>query len=149
MFVKVRIENINVEGLLDTGASVSLLGNGCREIVEKLNIEMKPLMSNVKTASGHQHRILGKVSLNIKYNDEEHHMELYLCPDLKQRLYLGIDFWRKFKLAPDVVGVEEINMEKIHQDFKSDKTEYRMKPHDLNVEQSRKLETVVKNFDTF
>lgn len=40
-------------------------------------------------------------------------MELYLCPDLDQKLYLGIDFWRIFQLAPDIIGVNEINIEQL------------------------------------
>lgn len=97
---------------MDTGASVSILGKGCRELVEKLGLNVTTIFSNVKTAGGGKHRILGKVVLNIVYENIIKEMELYLCPDLERELYLGIDFWRLYGLAPDIVKVNEINMEK-------------------------------------
>lgn len=149
VFIEIEIDGRKVNGLLDSGASVSILGKNCRELIQDLNINIQPMMTNVKTASGQQHRILGKAHLTIKYNDDEELMLFYLCPDLEQDLYLGIDFWRKFKLAPDIVGIEEINFEKIANDFRKDEVEYKIKPHVLTAEQESKLEKIVKEFDTF
>lgn len=38
VFLTVTVNGLSVRGLLDSGASVSILGNGCREILDKLNI---------------------------------------------------------------------------------------------------------------
>ncbi|KAI8119245.1 Transposon Tf2-6 polyprotein [Lucilia cuprina] len=149
VFVDVRIKGSLKKGLLDSGASVSILGKGCREFVEENEIHIYPMLTNVKTASGQQHSIIGKVKIFITYKEQQHEMLLYLCPELEQTLYLGIDFWRAFGLAPEVVGIDELDINKLQEDFSDSKREYRMKPHDLTVEQQANLDKVVKLFDTF
>ncbi|KAL7724883.1 hypothetical protein ACLKA6_016347 [Drosophila palustris] len=57
---------------------------------------------------------------------------LYVCPTLQQPLYLGVDFWRKFQLAPEILGVESIEP---------------VEPHILNPQQQQKLEESVSSFD--
>ncbi|KAM8714795.1 hypothetical protein ACLKA7_001199 [Drosophila subpalustris] len=42
----------------------------------------------------------------VEYKGEIREVEMYLCPYLEQTAYLGIDFWRIFGIAPDVVGSE-------------------------------------------
>lgn len=96
----------------------------------------------MKTASGQQHRIIGKVNLSIMYKDQQHKLLLYLFPDLEQVLYLGIDFWRCFGLAPDVIGIEELEIEKLQKDMKDDRLEHKMK-------QRNKLNEIIKCFDSF
>lgn len=48
-------------------------------------------------------------------------MQFYLCPDLEQPLYLGIDFWRKYELAPDIINVHEVTIEQVKDHFESGK----------------------------
>lgn len=149
VFLDVKIEGITVKGLLDSGASVSILGKNCREFVQQLGLSVQTMLTNVKTASGQQHRILGKIKLSIKYKEQQHQLLLYLCPDLEQVLYLGIDFWRTFSLAPDVVGIEEIEVEKIYKEMLEGNMEYKMKPHKISIEQQSQLDSVIKSFDSF
>lgn len=75
-FAEVEVEGIKIKGLLDTGASVSVLGNGCRELIEGLNCKMKTIFTNVKTAAGQEYfrqskSILGKVRVKIEYQRSE------------------------------------------------------------------------------
>lgn len=53
------------------------------------------MLTNVKTASGQHHSIIGKVKLSLRYEEQQHEMLMYLCPELEQELYLGIDFLEK------------------------------------------------------
>lgn len=149
VYVNIEMEGKMISGLLDSGASVSILGKGCREITDELDLELIPIFSNVKTASGHQHRILGKVKVSIRYKDREDDLFMYLCPDLEQALYLGIDFWRKFELAPEVIGIDELNMDRIMEDFSGDSDSNKIRPHNLNPEQKERLNKVIRKFDTF
>lgn len=147
-YATVYIEGKEMRGLLDSGASVSLLGKGCRELVESLGLEIINYYSNVRTASGNPHRILGKVLTKVKYNQKEAEICLYLCPDLEQQLYLGVDFWKCFGLAPDILAIDEVNIElqtKIHGESNNCKS----KMHELSPEQKKELEEVVKLFPTF
>lgn len=41
---------------------------------------------------------------------------------------------RKFRLAPDVIGVAELDIEKIHFELYDGDGEYKMKPHILTEE---------------
>ena len=108
MFAEVKINNKLVKGLLDTGASVSLLGKNCRDLVEELDVEIEKHFSSIKTAGGESYCILGKITIPVEYKNELKEITFYLCPHLQQAMYLGIDFWRSFNLAPDIIGKLEV-----------------------------------------
>jgi len=91
-------------GLLDTGASVSVLGKGCRELVEALGVTVQQYFSIVRIASGEDRSIIGRLELPVRYKGVSKPVTFYLCPYLEQTAYLGVDFWRAFGLAPAVVG---------------------------------------------
>ncbi|KAM8702075.1 hypothetical protein ACLKA7_001875 [Drosophila subpalustris] len=107
VFADVEVTGRKMKGLLDTGASVSLLGRGCRELVEELEWPVQPYASMVRTVAGASRPILGRVVLPVKYKERVEEIVFYMCPDLQQELYLGIDFWRAFEIAPDVLGAPE------------------------------------------
>ncbi|KAL7737071.1 hypothetical protein ACLKA6_005291 [Drosophila palustris] len=106
VFAEFSLGGRQMRGLLDSGASVSLLGRGCRELAEELNLPVKPYVSTVRTASGEDRSIIGRLVVPVEYKGEVKDVVLYLCPYLEQTAYLGIDFWRIFGIAPDVVGSE-------------------------------------------
>jgi len=60
-FAKVKIEDLEVVGLLDSGASVSLLGEGCLESVERLGLRLERSQSIMKSAGDTQHRVVEKI----------------------------------------------------------------------------------------
>jgi len=95
---------------LDSGASISVLGTGCQELVDRLKLDWLPYRGNVKTANGEDQGILGKAIVRVSFWRREDSMCLCLCPALKQQLYLGVDFWKEFDIAPELFGgsVEEL-----------------------------------------
>lgn len=127
---------------------MSIFSKNCRQFVSDNSIEIIPTWTSVKTAGGKQHRILGKVNVDIEFKGLKQQVSLYLCPDLEQELYLGDDFARHFKIIPDVLNLDELNIENIQQDFVDNK-EHRMKPHDLDENQQNQLEDVIKCFESF
>ncbi|KAL7723281.1 hypothetical protein ACLKA6_012819 [Drosophila palustris] len=104
VFADFSLGGRQLRGLLDSGASVSLLGRGCRELAEELDLPVKPYVSIVRTASGEDRSIIGRMVVPVEYKGEIREVEMYLCPYLEQTAYLGIDFWRIFGIAPEVVG---------------------------------------------
>jgi len=64
---------------------------------------------------------------------------------LKQKLYLGIDIWRKFELAPEVVGVEFLH--RVESEFMA-KGEP-IEAHILSPEQTEQLEKAKGRFLTY
>jgi len=113
VFAEFKLEGRQLRGLLDSGATVSLLGRGCRELAEELNLPVKPYTSIVRTASGEDRSIIGRMVVPVEYKGEVKEVVMYLCPYLEQTAYLGIDFWRIFRIAPEVVGHEEPVVEAI------------------------------------
>lgn len=115
------------------------MGKNCRELVEELGIEINPYYANVHTASGNQCRILRKIITPVTCKNRTENILLYLCPDLEQNLYLGVDFWRAFELAPYVMNADGI------EHFETGKE----KMHVLSHEQKKRLEAVVEKFPSF
>ncbi|XP_044316589.1 uncharacterized protein K02A2.6-like [Drosophila rhopaloa] len=144
-FADVLVANHTMQGLLDTGASKSILGDGCMDLVKRLKLEVLKVRSTVQTAGGATHRIAGRIEVDVCYKQETHRISLLLCPSLRQKLYLGIDFWRKFSLAPDVVGVGELSS--IENEFHV--TSEPVEPHVLSEEEKTQLELVQDKFLTY
>ena len=130
----IYINNEKIIGLLDSGASVSCLGHNAIEILNKLNLSYKPINQNILTADGAAQKIKGVVTVQITYKGKTKSIELYIVPSLSQSLYLGIDFWKKFKLAPSLVSEVKLDPEKNEN------------IHDLSPSQSNTLEIVKSLF---
>lgn len=138
-YATIRIKGEEINGLLDSGASVSILGKGCLEFVEKLQLDVTKYYTNVRTASGQFHRILGKIVSKVEYRQKEADICFFLCPDLEQQVYLGIDFWSAFGLAPDILNIEEIDVEKIQKHFTHVLEHGHRNMHELTTEQRSRL----------
>nr|XP_041631159.1 uncharacterized protein LOC121502206 [Drosophila kikkawai] len=104
VFAEVLIQGKRVTGLLDTGASVNVLGRGSRELLEEIGVRMEKYVSIVKTAAGEDRSIIGRVHVPVQFKGVEKVLTFYVCPYLEQAMYLGIDFWRRFALAPAILG---------------------------------------------
>lgn len=165
IFAEVLISGKSVKGLLDTGASVCLLGKGCRELVQELGLDVQKHFSALKTAGGEHFNILGKVVVPVKYKDIEKCVTFFLCPYLQQNMYLGIDFWRSFNLAPEILNTDrgesktsselsvsaaELCLEKAVDYFGPPKVPGSVhKMHSLSDKQQVDLEIVKSSFLTF
>lgn len=99
-FVKVKILDDEFTALLDSGASVSVLGKNCLEFIEKNNIKIRPFSSHVSTADGSRKNVLGHCKLPITFKNVTQDINFYMVPSLAQDVYLGVDFWSLFALAP-------------------------------------------------
>lgn len=136
-FVRIKVGKEMVFGLLDSGASISALGQGAEELLERNGLKWTKVRSNVKTADGIQQQIIGKMALEIQYNGRTEVMTFFIVPSLKQPLYLGVDFWRKFKIAPQIIS-------EITPPERSDPN-----MHQLSSEQTSQLNQIVKTFPSF
>lgn len=114
-FACVTIFGKQIMGLLDSGASISCIsGNLCKEILT-CNPDIKSMKSTVATADGNKQNIVGSIILPIKYKDIKHDLNFYLVPSLSQDLYLGVDFWSKFNIAPQVISeISQTNESEAH-----------------------------------
>lgn len=105
------------------------------------------MFSVIRTASGQEHRILGKISLEVEYDSQMREIDFFLCPDLEQPAYFGIDFWKAFELAPEIIGLAEMEIEKIKNHFVTEN--HKTHPHELDTTQQKQLEEVIAMFPSF
>lgn len=144
-FAKIQIFNDHILGLLDSGANVSVLGKNCMSFVERNHISYKLMnSSSLLTASGSKQKVVGHCIIPVLFKNVTINIEFYLVPSLKQEAYLGINFWRAFALAPEIVpSVSAINAE-LSNDAKIDK-----KFHKLSPEQKLVLEKTMLDFPSY
>lgn len=116
-YVTIRLFGMCLLGLLDSGASVSCLSGNAAKMFLSKNIPYKHFHNFVEAAGGQQYKILGYIDSNVEYKTQNKRIRFYIIPDLKQDLYLGIDFWHSFGLTNRIFGkdmnefnrVEELN----------------------------------------
>lgn len=99
----IELNGCHIRGLLDSGASISCLGRNSKERIEQLELKMKPLNQSVHTADGSPQAVVGYVETEVRYANKTQIVRLYVVPSLSQELYLGIDFWQLFGLAPVMI----------------------------------------------
>lgn len=131
---------LHLRGLLDSGASISCFGHNGLERVEQLGLKMKSASQLIHTADGASQAVVGIVEVEISYLDKSKIVKLYVIPSLSQELYLGMDFWKLFGLAP--VMVEELSVSSNPQLFPVPETNI----HDLTEDQQAELDSIKQQF---
>lgn len=100
-FVDVNILGVKLSGLLDSGASRTVLGDGYEKSFPNLKVNSCGLDS-VATAGGEKHKIIGVVEVPFQLGNEFQIVPTLLVPSIKSSLILGVDFWRKFRIRPQI-----------------------------------------------
>lgn len=106
-FIEIKLEGIEISGLLDSGASISCVGKEAFKTLFHHNIKWKEISSRIQTASGQCQNIEGYADVTIEFKNKSKKMRLYVIPSLSQKLYLGIDFWTAFDLMPKLDEITE------------------------------------------
>ncbi|XP_059221494.1 uncharacterized protein LOC131996064 [Stomoxys calcitrans] len=146
-YTKISINGQPIEGLLDSGATVSCLGKGCEDFVDKAGLEVSPFVSVIQTADGTPHRIKGRVSAAINFNKRECAVTFYLVPSLRRELFLGVDFMRSFNLF---AGVDSLSTNDIGLcGDADDRTDDEIKLHSLTDQQRKRLNVVMEMFPCY
>lgn len=102
VFLNVKIGEECVNGLVDSGANITCLGNGSLNFLKRNSFKLVPLNASLKTADGNSKDIIGYVDVPITFRKLSTNFTIFVAPDLKQSLYLGTNFIRYFQLAPDL-----------------------------------------------
>ena len=133
-YLNVELFDMKIGALLDSGATISCLcGSAAQNFLSK-NIPYQKRCAEVETAGGRSYKILGNVVADITFRGETKPLNIFIIPDLKQDLYLGIDFWHAFGLM-NKLFVDEIYDTKLL-DF-------------LSVEQKNRLNKIISLFPNF
>lgn len=150
-FVKMSVLGREIIGLLDSGAHRSVLGAGCKKLINLLKLKIFPSDVQVQTASSSSIEVEGFVYLPITFNNENRIIKTLVAPKLKRRLILGFnDFWRAFKIQPVVLSRESRRREKeLVENLKVEELEWNEKGEkegDLSETQKAQLEEVKLQF---
>lgn len=102
-YAKIILAGIEMEGLLDSGASISALGKDSLEFLTQNKISLIKMNSCVTTSDGTRQDIFGFVILKVNFKNLIKEHRFFVIPSLKQKLYLGYDFFRAFNVASDLM----------------------------------------------
>lgn len=102
-FINVLLNNVSLSGLLDSGSSLTILGKNSHLEILKLGFPLsksKPVC--VSTANNHKLKSLGHFDLPFTFNGQTHLIRAFVFPEITPSLILGVDFWKKFNLVPNL-----------------------------------------------
>lgn len=86
-FAEIKIGGERVRVMLETGASVILLG--CRELLQSINVPIF-FRGTIRRRRGSLHNRPRAYTCRIF--EENRRITFYMCPYLEQKAYLGVDF---------------------------------------------------------
>lgn len=144
--MNVEINNKKYFGLLDSGASISILGAGCEELLDNPNIKFVNFPSYVKVADNGRRRILGYIIVSVSFGGKTAPQKFFLVPDLGQPLYLGMDFWRNFDLKINISIPEVLSSVEVTDSSESLLTNKR---HDISPENQKLLNDAIALFPSY
>lgn len=116
-FLEIKILNLKVICLLDTGASCSILGKDSHIIFNNLGFQLDKFNSEqrIKTADGTQLSCLGCMSLPVVYDSTVKVIKFYVVPKITTPVILGMDFWHLFKLNNNLMSLN-VSQDRINLD---------------------------------
>lgn len=89
-------------GLLDSGASRTLVGATGYDILKRVGLTLKPLEMQCTVANGQTCVSIGYVSTPICLMNKIRIIDILVVPELPHQLILGIDFWMSMDIIPDL-----------------------------------------------
>lgn len=102
-YLGVKVFGVDFLGLLDSGASRTVLGGvGC-QLFKQFNLQLFPSeIESCKVANGAQCPVLGCYSVPFCVEDRVSLVDVLVMPSLPHTLILGSDFWCRLGIVPDL-----------------------------------------------
>lgn len=133
-YAKVKVGTFDLNGLLDSGASCSILGKGSENLIENLNLPQYKISTSLKTADGTTHEASYYLNIPFTFSGVTRVVPTLVVPSLSKPLILGMDFWSAFHIKPVCCSIDE--------------TPIPVDTISLSDEQSLRLEQVISKFKT-
>lgn len=94
---------LNFYGLLDSGANKVFVGSKGWDRLKSLGVKLDVNGKTICTiANDSSCQCLGIASVPVKVKDVVKLIDVYVVPELRHELILGIDFWIKLGIVPDM-----------------------------------------------
>ncbi|KAJ8983149.1 hypothetical protein NQ317_016248 [Molorchus minor] len=102
-YLSVSILGTSMSGLLDSGASNTIIGGPGWEVISKLNLPLnKSDKVRCRVANGEVCVGLGSVDVPFQIQDRVKIITTLVVPSVSHSLILGADFWRLMGIVPDL-----------------------------------------------
>lgn len=102
-YLRVSIFGREMLGLLDSGATRTIVGRKGWKILQDLKVHLNTEDSpNCTVANGNLCNSLGSVTVPIQLTDKVRLIDVLVIPDLNHTLILGYDFWTRMGIIPDL-----------------------------------------------
>lgn len=103
-YVTVSVFGKELLGLLDSGASHTIAGNRGRSDLQSIGfVNLEPVQQKyVWVANGASCECIGILRVPMKLRDVEKIIDILVVPSLNHSLILGIDFWLRMGIVPDL-----------------------------------------------
>lgn len=105
-YADVTIMQKTIRGLLDSGATCSLMGGSLTSMVDELGLTKFPVKGAIRTADNTSHPVSFYAHIPITYNDKNLVLPVLCVESLPRTLILGMDFWVKFGVRISLCGIE-------------------------------------------
>jgi RNase H-like domain found in reverse transcriptase/Reverse transcriptase (RNA-dependent DNA polymerase)/Integrase zinc binding domain/Integrase core domain len=101
----VNILGVSLPGLLDSGSSRTILGRDGWSSLQSLGLRIRSYgILNVSVADGRECHVEGIVEIPMELNGVMALVDVLVVPGVKPLLVLGIDFWQKMRIVPDLAA---------------------------------------------
>lgn len=101
-YLEVTVLNYPILGLLDSGASRTLVGPRGYEILLQLGLKLVPHHVECTVASGDKCFSLGYITVPFCLENKIKLIDVLVLPDIPHSLILGVDFWVSMEIIPDL-----------------------------------------------
>lgn len=108
--ITVPLPDRKITGLKLNQAQVSCIGGSLAEEVCKMK-NFKSHKTCIKTADSRQQIVYGNLKIPVCFRDKSYEINFYVVPSLTQEIILGIDFWKNFQIAPNIVSELDLDRE--------------------------------------
>lgn len=105
-FLKIHIYDLEFRGLLDSGSEISIIGGKAIKYFTNLaSVHYSQEFNLIKTANGSSSSVDGYIFVPVTVKEKTMIIKFYLVPGVSTELILGMNFWKEFNIAPDVLSL--------------------------------------------
>lgn len=105
-YLKITIYEMNFRGLLDSGSEISIIGgDALKHFTNFATLHKSHDLDFITTANGSPSPVTGYIFLPVTVNGKTNIIKFYIIPGVTTELLLGMNFWKQFNIAPDVLSL--------------------------------------------
>ena len=101
-YLEVSILGTPIRGLLDSGATRTIIGLPGYELLQRLGLKLVGNQTNCTVANGQSCSSIGFMQVPFCLMGKTRIIDVLVLPELSHTLILGVDFWKSMEIVPDL-----------------------------------------------